>query len=43
MQVQLIDFGFGEILHDQRYKEFAGTPLFCPPEVFKHVRTFDIL
>ncbi|KAL1005672.1 hypothetical protein UPYG_G00062090 [Umbra pygmaea] len=31
-KVKLIDFGCADFLHDEPYTDFAGTPLFCPPE-----------
>nr|XP_023653977.1 serine/threonine-protein kinase pim-2-like [Paramormyrops kingsleyae] len=34
LQVKLLDFGCGDILKDDPYTYFAGTALYCPPEVF---------
>ncbi|CAM4730632.1 unnamed protein product [Leuciscus chuanchicus] len=32
LEVKLIDFGCGEILYNEGYTSFSGTPEYCPPE-----------
>ncbi|CAM4730636.1 unnamed protein product [Leuciscus chuanchicus] len=32
LEVKLIDFGCGEILNNEGYTSFSGTPEYCPPE-----------
>ncbi|XP_047667184.1 uncharacterized protein LOC113647731 isoform X2 [Tachysurus fulvidraco] len=32
LEVKLIDFGCGDLMKDDLYNSYSGTPVFCPPE-----------